>query len=61
MTSDQKAKSRTRCSDSATGSSPLAAYQALAKDRRGGVDRRPQVQGFALDEYIGLPLTHPES
>lgn len=45
----------------ATGSSPLAAYKALAKvidDER--IDVR-QVQGFALDEYLGLPLEHPES
>ncbi|NMN01440.1 glucosamine-6-phosphate deaminase [Bifidobacterium panos] len=45
----------------ATGSSPLAAYQALAgivHDE--GIDMS-QVQGFALDEYIGLPLSHPES
>ena len=45
----------------ATGSSPLAAYQALAKviDAE-GIDVS-QVQGFALDEYLGLPLDHPES
>lgn len=45
----------------ATGSSPLAAYRALAATvRREGIDMS-RVQGFALDEYIGLPLEHPES
>lgn len=45
----------------ATGSSPLAAYQALAKIVEEESIDVSQVQGFALDEYIGLPLTHPES
>ena len=45
----------------ATGSSPLAAYRALATIVRDeGIDVS-RVRGFALDEYIGLPLTHPES
>ena len=39
----------------ATGSSPLA---ALVKKESNDVS---QVRGFALDEYLGLPLTHPES
>ncbi|WP_018143113.1 glucosamine-6-phosphate deaminase [Alloscardovia criceti] len=45
----------------ATGSSPLAAYNELAQlvaDEHIDVS---QVRGFALDEYIGLPLEHPES
>lgn len=45
----------------ATGSSPLAAYQALAKVVKDESIDVSGVQGFALDEYIGLPLTHPES
>lgn len=45
----------------ATGSSPLAAYQALAKIVEEESIDVSQVRGFALDEYIGLPLTHPES
>ena len=45
----------------ATGSSPLAAYQALTKIVEEESIDVSQVQGFALDEYIGLPLTHPES
>ena len=45
----------------ATGSSPLAAYRALAvKVKAEGIDMS-QVRGFALDEYLGLPLDHPES
>ncbi len=45
----------------ATGSSPLAAYQALAKIVKDEAIDISGVRGFALDEYIGLPLTHPES
>ena len=45
----------------ATGSSPLAAYQALAKIVKDESIDVSQVRGFALDEYLGLPLTHPES
>ena len=45
----------------ATGSSPLAAYQALAKIVHDESIDVSQVSGYALDEYIGLPLTHPES
>jgi glucosamine-6-phosphate deaminase len=41
----------------ATGSSPLATYAALAA-RHADLTR---VRGFALDEYIGLPVGHPES
>ncbi|NEG70066.1 glucosamine-6-phosphate deaminase [Bifidobacterium choloepi] len=45
----------------ATGSSPLAAYRALAGEiGKDGLDVS-RVRGFALDEYIGLPLDHPES
>ena len=45
----------------ATGSSPLAAYRALAGIvKEEGVDVSG-VRGFALDEYLGLPLDHPES
>lgn len=43
----------------ATGSSPLAAYQALAALVKKESNDVSQVRGFALDEYLGLPLTHP--
>ena len=45
----------------ATGSSPLSAYKALAKIVKDESIDVSGVRGFALDEYIGLPLTHPES
>ncbi|MDQ1578732.1 MAG: glucosamine-6-phosphate deaminase, partial [Microbacteriaceae bacterium] len=41
----------------ATGSTPLPIYQALAS-RRADL---AAVRGFALDEYVGLPASHPES
>jgi glucosamine-6-phosphate deaminase len=45
----------------ATGSTPLAVYRSLAAQLpSGGVDVS-LVRGFALDEYVGLPLGHPES
>ena len=43
----------------ATGSTPLAVYQAL-RTRLAGVDVS-RVRGFALDEYVGLDPAHPES
>lgn len=43
----------------ATGSSPLPVYAALA-ERRGQLDFTG-VRGFALDEYVGLPVDHPAS
>lgn len=44
----------------ATGSTPLPVYQALACQREAGVDFS-SVTAFALDEYVGLDETHPES
>jgi glucosamine-6-phosphate deaminase len=44
----------------ATGSSPLAIYAELAARREGGLDFG-RVSGFALDEYVGLPTSHPQS
>jgi glucosamine-6-phosphate deaminase len=41
----------------ATGSTPLTTWAAL-RERRLDMSR---VRGFALDEYVGLPLGHPES
>ncbi len=43
----------------ATGSTPLPVYQALA--RRAHELDLSRVSGFALDEYVGLPVSHPES
>ncbi len=45
----------------ATGSSPLAIYDALAEQVRGGILDASQVRGVALDEYVGIPADHPES
>ncbi|MCC6375664.1 MAG: glucosamine-6-phosphate deaminase [Microbacteriaceae bacterium] len=41
----------------ATGSTPLSTWKALAARE---LDLS-KVRGFALDEYVGLPLGHPES
>ena len=41
----------------ATGSTPLSTWTAL-RTRNLDLSR---VRGFALDEYVGLPLGHPES
>lgn len=45
----------------ATGSSPLALYADLADRRRRGTLDLSGVQAFALDEYVGLPVEHPQS
>jgi glucosamine-6-phosphate deaminase len=45
----------------ATGSTPLGVYQELVKlHERGEVDFS-HVTTFNLDEYVGLPITHPQS
>lgn len=43
----------------ATGSTPLPVYSALP-GRLAGLDLS-RVQGFALDEYVGLEVSHPQS
>lgn len=45
----------------ATGSSPLAIYADLADRVSAGRLRVDSLRAFALDEYVGLPLEHPES
>ena len=45
----------------ATGSTPHAAYQALARRVKEDNLDVSRVQGFALDEYVGLDPEHPES
>ncbi|CAD5990393.1 glucosamine-6-phosphate deaminase [Agreia sp. COWG] len=42
----------------ATGSSPLPVYEAL---ERRWVPELARISAFALDEYVGLPYSHPES
>lgn len=45
----------------ATGSSPLGLYKQLALAVSEGRADFSQAQGFALDEYIGIPVTHEQS
>lgn len=45
----------------ATGSSPLAIYDALAERCAAGKVSFAQARGFTLDEYVGLPADHPET
>jgi glucosamine-6-phosphate deaminase len=44
----------------ATGSSPLAIYDDLARRFENGLISFAQARGFTLDEYVGLPADHPE-
>ncbi|MCS5718282.1 glucosamine-6-phosphate deaminase [Herbiconiux sp. CPCC 205763] len=44
----------------ATGDTPLPVYRALAERVALGLDLSA-VRGFALDEYVGIPVAHPES
>jgi glucosamine-6-phosphate deaminase len=45
----------------ATGSSPLPAYRELVRRRNAGGPSYDGVTAFLLDEYVGLPPTHPQS
>jgi len=45
----------------ATGSSPLATYENLRALVQAGKLDLSQASAFALDEYVGLPIEHPES
>lgn len=45
----------------ATGSTPIATYQALIEQCRSGAVSFAQVSTFNLDEYLGIPDTHPQS
>ena len=44
-----------------TGSSPLAMYKELIKLHKDGVVSFKNVVTFNMDEYVGLPKSHPES
>lgn len=44
-----------------TGSSPLGMYRALIELNRQGVVSFQNVVTFNMDEYVGLPESHPES
>ncbi len=45
----------------ATGSSPTGIYASLAARVAAGELDCGRASGFALDEYVGIPLEHPES
>lgn len=45
----------------ATGSSPVVIYDELARRVRAGELSLAHCTAFALDEYVGLPVGHPES
>ncbi|HWU21170.1 MAG TPA: glucosamine-6-phosphate deaminase [Nocardioides sp.] len=45
----------------ATGSTPLPVYRALARRIAASGTDVSRIRGFALDEYVGLPTSHPES
>lgn len=45
----------------ATGSSPMALYDELARRVGRGTADFSSVTAFALDEYVGLPAGHPQS
>src|SRR5687768_12862284 len=45
----------------ATGSTPLGLYRELVRMHRRGELDFSQVTTFNLDEYVGLPVTHPQS
>jgi glucosamine-6-phosphate deaminase len=45
----------------ATGSSPLGVYSELVRRHQAGTLSFGRTRVFLLDEYIGLPIDHPES
>jgi len=45
----------------ATGSSPQGIYTDLRRRVDAGEISFAEARGFALDEYVGIPLEHPES
>lgn len=45
----------------ATGSSPLGCYQQLIEWYKEGLLDFSQCVSFNLDEYVGIPVVHPES
>jgi glucosamine-6-phosphate deaminase len=45
----------------ATGLTPLATYQELIERHRTGGLSFANTKAFLLDEYVGLPATHPQS
>lgn len=45
----------------ATGSTPVGLYKLMIADYEAGKIRYKDMTSINLDEYVGLPVTHPES
>ena len=45
----------------ATGSTPLGLYSRMVDDHKQNNTSYKQIKTFNLDEYVGLPIEHPES
>lgn len=45
----------------ATGSTPLGLYKRMVQDYKENGTSYKEIKSFNLDEYVGLPITHPES
>lgn len=45
----------------ATGSTPEGTYRELARRVQAGILDFTRASGFALDEYVGIPRSHPQS
>ena len=45
----------------ATGSTPLGLYARMVKDHKENGTSYKEIKSFNLDEYVGLPIEHPES
>lgn len=45
----------------ATGSTPLGLYARMVKDYKENNTSYKEIKSFNLDEYVGLPIEHPES
>ena len=45
----------------ATGSTPLGLYARMVKDHKENKTSYQDIKSFNLDEYVGLPTSHPES
>ena len=45
----------------ATGSTPLGLYAKMVEDHKENGTSYKDIRSFNLDEYVGLPITHPES
>jgi glucosamine-6-phosphate deaminase len=58
---DQTVRSGATTIGLATGSSPLSVYRELIRRHRDAGLTFAGVQAFLLDEYVGLPPSHPQS